>query len=157
MKELGTWVPKKEVKGAWTLNSPRNCPPNWNLTIGVGFSGGRKQEAALALGGVSVGWRCSLGPRDLWLSPSTCFPRRANSSASTSTLPGTSWAPTSRLVSSHCLEGCLVGGRGVAAKESGSWDLTAYGKQVSTLAGKPGSLQLRNCASVSPSAEGEGS
>ena len=27
MKELGTWVPRKEVRGAWTLNSPGNCPP----------------------------------------------------------------------------------------------------------------------------------
>ena len=40
--DLGTWVLRKEVRGAWTFNSPLRRPPphprpRWNLMIGMGF------------------------------------------------------------------------------------------------------------------------
>lgn len=71
--------------------------------IEVGFRWRMRESevAALVLGGVSVGWGCPSAPweaEDPELHP-RLSPPRANSSASTLTLPDTSWVPTSRPVS----------------------------------------------------------
>lgn len=72
---LGPWIPQ----GAPMIGAGFRCRER------------ERQEAVLALGGVSMGEGCSSNP--------TRLPPRASSSASTLTLPGTSWAPTSRPVS----------------------------------------------------------
>ena len=88
--------------------------------------------------------------RTLNSAPSTPLPPRANSSASTLTLLGTSWAPTLRPVSFRALRSPGGGGEQGAAEEGGGRlleYLTTYRKQASFPQGTPAPAAQKLCFS----------
>ena len=150
--ELGTWVLRKEVRGAWTLNSPWEAPlptesqPQLEPHDRKGF---RWREIVKRQADSRRG-ECGLG----------VLPRPAGPSAKPLHPPPLqgkfiriNFDVAGYIVGAN-IETCILSpprggtrgrGRAVAAIEGGPRGLTAYRKQGSTLSRSPGSLLPTLC------------